>query len=88
MWLCKCRYSRMQSDVNCELLWAAFNEFANKYLTLSTVSLNNSADCSALPASAISQYESLAVRRGSRAANRLKSGAGNFRYAPLAKIRF
>jgi hypothetical protein len=30
----------------------------------------------------------LTVRRGSRAASRLKSGAGNFRYTPLAKIQF
>ena len=30
----------------------------------------------------------LSVRRGSGATNRLKSGAGNYRYTPLAKIRF
>jgi non-ribosomal peptide synthetase component F len=32
--------------------------------------------------------QSQTVRRGSRAASRLKSGAGNFRYTPLAKIQF
>jgi hypothetical protein len=30
----------------------------------------------------------LTVRRGSGEANRLKSGAGNYRHTPLAKIRF
>ena len=34
------------------------------------------------------QYESLTVRRGSGETSRLKSGAGNFRYTLLAKIRF
>ena len=32
--------------------------------------------------------QSLAVRRGSGATSRLKSGRGNYRFTPLAKIRF
>jgi hypothetical protein len=32
--------------------------------------------------------QDLTVRRGSSEANRLESGAGNYRYTPLAKIRF
>jgi hypothetical protein len=30
----------------------------------------------------------MSVRRRSGATNRLESGAGNYRYTPLAKIRF
>jgi len=32
--------------------------------------------------------QDLTVRRGSSATYRLESGAGNYRYTPLAKIRF
>ena len=35
----------------------------------------------------VKQYRQ-SVRRGSGATNRLKSGAGNYRFTPLAKIQF
>ena len=34
------------------------------------------------------RMQGLTVRRGSSEANRLKSGAGNYRFTPLAKIQF